>query len=40
MFFWLIRAADQMPQFGDLATLMKASGRTAKSNIPVQAQLF
>lgn len=38
--FRLIRAADEMPQFGDLAAQVKTAGRTAKSNIPVQAQLF
>jgi DNA polymerase III subunit epsilon len=40
LFFRLIRAADEHPQFSDLAALVKVAGRTAKSNIPVQAELF
>ena len=40
LFFRLIRAADDMPQFGSLAALMKTAGRTAKCNIPTQAALF
>jgi DNA polymerase-3 subunit epsilon len=40
VFFQLIRAADEMPQFSDLAALVKAAGRTAKCNIPVQGQFF
>ena len=40
VFFQLIRAADEMPQFSDLAALVKTAGRTAKCNIPVQGQLF
>jgi DNA polymerase III subunit epsilon len=40
LFFRLIRAADDMPQFGTLAALMKTAGRTAKCNILTQADLF
>lgn len=40
VFFQLIRAADEMPQFSDLAALVKAAGRTAKCNIPAQGQFF
>jgi DNA polymerase III subunit epsilon len=40
VFFQLIRVADELPQFTDLAALVKTAGRTAKCNIPVQAQLF
>jgi DNA polymerase III subunit epsilon len=40
VFFQLIRAADEMPQFSDLAALVKTAGRTAKCNIPAQAKLF
>jgi DNA polymerase-3 subunit epsilon len=40
VFFQLIRVADQMPQFSDLAALVKMAGRTAKCNVPVQGQLF
>jgi DNA polymerase III subunit epsilon len=40
VFFHLIRAADEMPQFSDLAALVKAAGCTAKCNIPVQGQFF
>jgi len=40
VFFQLIRAADEMPQFGDLAGLVKAAGRTARCNIPAQGQFF
>jgi DNA polymerase-3 subunit epsilon len=40
VFFRLIRAADEMPQFADLAALVKTAGRTAKCNIPAQAKLF
>jgi DNA polymerase-3 subunit epsilon len=40
LFFRLIRAADEYPEFSDLAALAKIAGRTAKSNIPVQGQLF
>jgi DNA polymerase III subunit epsilon len=40
VFFHLIRAADDMPQFADLAALVKTAGRTAKCNIPAQAKLF
>jgi hypothetical protein len=29
-----------MPQFSDLAALVKAAGRTAKCNIPAQGQFF
>ncbi|MFF1712262.1 PolC-type DNA polymerase III [Streptomyces sp. NPDC058268] len=36
----LVRAADELPQFSDLAALVKVAGRTAKSNMPVQDQLF
>jgi DNA polymerase III subunit epsilon len=38
--FQLIRGVDELPQFSDLAALVKMVGRTAKCNIPVQAQLF
>lgn len=37
VFFRLIRTADEMPQFSDLAALVKAAGRTAKCNIPPRA---
>jgi hypothetical protein len=40
LFFRLIRAADEHPEFSDLAALAKIAGRTAKSNIPVQGELF
>jgi DNA polymerase-3 subunit epsilon len=40
VFFRLIRAADEHPQFSDLAALAKIAGRTAKSNIPAQGELF
>jgi DNA polymerase-3 subunit epsilon len=40
LFFRLIQAADDMPQFSGLAALMKAAGRTARCNIPTQAHLF
>ena len=40
VFFQLIRAADEMPQFSDLAALVKSAGRTAKCNIPAQGQFF
>ena len=40
VFFRLIRAADDMPHFSGLKALVKAAGRTAKCNIPVQASLF
>ena len=40
LFFRLIRAADDMPEFSGLAALVKAAGRTAKCNIPTQAHLF
>jgi DNA polymerase-3 subunit epsilon len=40
VFFQLIRAADEMPQFSDLAGLVKAAGRTARCNIPAQGQFF
>ena len=40
VFFQLIRAADEIPQFSDLAALVKSAGRTAKCNIPVQGQFF
>jgi DNA polymerase-3 subunit epsilon len=40
LFFQLIRAADDTHQFSSLADLTKASGRTAKCNIPTQAHLF
>lgn len=40
LFFRLVRAADDMPEFSGLAPLMKAAGRTAKCNIPTQAHLF
>jgi DNA polymerase III subunit epsilon len=40
VFFRLIRAADDTPQFSGLKALVKAAGRTAKCNIPVQANLF
>ena len=40
VFFHLIQAADEMPQFSDLAALVKAAGRTAKCNTPAQGQFF
>jgi len=40
VFFRLVRAADEMPQFGDLAGLVKAAGRAARCNIPAQGQFF
>jgi len=40
VFFQLIRAADEMPQLSDLAALVKAAGRTAKCNIPIQGKFF
>lgn len=40
VFFHLVRAADEMPRFGSLAALVNVAGRTAKSNLPVQDQLF
>lgn len=40
VFCQLIRAADEYPRFSNLAALVKAAGRTAKSNIPVQSELF
>ncbi len=40
VFFHLVRAADEMPQFSDLASLVKTAGRTAKCNLPVQGTFF
>jgi DNA polymerase-3 subunit epsilon len=40
VFFHLIHAADEMPEFSDLASLVKTAGRTAKCNIPVQGAFF
>jgi DNA polymerase III subunit epsilon len=40
VFFRLIRAADNDPQFSDLAALVKLAGRTAKCNKAVQSGLF
>ncbi|MFI5774426.1 PolC-type DNA polymerase III [Streptomyces sp. NPDC051658] len=40
VFLQLISAADNHPQLGDLATLVKTAGRAAKANRPVQAGLF
>ena len=40
VFLRLIRAADDTPQFCGLTALVKAAGRTARCNIPVQANLF
>jgi DNA polymerase-3 subunit epsilon len=40
VFFHLVRNADRMPNFKNLAALGKLAGRTARSNIPVQANLF
>jgi DNA polymerase-3 subunit epsilon len=40
LFFQLIRSADRLPDFKSLAALTKLAGRTARSNIPVQANLF
>jgi DNA polymerase-3 subunit epsilon len=40
VFFRLIRAADEMPQFSDLAALVKTAGRTARCNVPAQGQFF
>jgi DNA polymerase III subunit epsilon len=39
VFFQLTRAADEMPQFSNVAALVKA-GRTAKCNVPTQGQFF
>jgi hypothetical protein len=38
--FQFLLAADEMPEFSDLAALVKSAGRTAKCNIPVQGQFF
>lgn len=40
VFARLIRAADESPLFSDLAALVKAAGRTAKCNVPVQGMFF
>jgi DNA polymerase-3 subunit epsilon len=40
VFFRLVRAADDDPQFSDLAALVKLAGRTARCNKPVQGGLF
>lgn len=40
VFLRLIRVADEHPQFSDLTALAKIAGRTAKSNAPVQGELF
>lgn len=40
VFFQLVRAADEMSRFSDLAALVRVAGRTAKSNVPVQDELF
>ena len=40
VFFHLIRAADELPQFSDLAALVKAAGRTARCKLPAQGQFF
>jgi DNA polymerase-3 subunit epsilon len=40
VFFRLIRAADELPQFSDLPALVKTAGRIAKCNIPAQGALF
>ncbi|WP_189959090.1 3'-5' exonuclease [Streptomyces alanosinicus] len=40
VFLQLISAADNNPQFADLAALVKTAGRTAKANRPVQGGLF
>ncbi|KPC86856.1 exonuclease, partial [Streptomyces sp. NRRL F-6602] len=40
VFLRLIGAADQDPQLDALKALVKAAGRTAKHNLPVQSGLF
>ncbi|GLW49684.1 DNA polymerase III subunit epsilon [Streptomyces sp. NBRC 14336] len=40
VFLQLISAADENAQLNDLAALVKAAGRTAKLNLPIQAGLF
>lgn len=40
VFLQLISAADQDPQLGAVAALVKVAGRTAKHNLPVQSGLF
>lgn len=40
VFLRLIHIANNVPQFGSLAALAKLAGRTAKSNLPVQGDLF
>lgn len=40
VFIRLVHAADELPQFADLAALAKVAGRTAKCNMPVQDGLF
>lgn len=40
VFFHLVRSADRRLDFKNLAALTKLAGRTARSNVPVQANLF
>ncbi|WP_264296621.1 exonuclease domain-containing protein [Streptomyces sp. C8S0] len=40
VFLRLIDAADEDPGFASLAALVRAAGRTARANLPVQAGLF
>lgn len=40
VFCHLVRAATELPRFNTLAALLSAAGRTAKSNVPVQDELF
>lgn len=40
VFLQLISAADEDPRLDGLAALVKAAGRTAKHNLPVQSELF
>ncbi|TQS42900.1 3'-5' exonuclease [Cryptosporangium phraense] len=40
VFFRLVEAADEDGSITDLAGLVKIAGRTAKCNVPVQAELF
>jgi len=40
VFLRLVHDADQIPNLDGLADLMRIAGKTAKSNLPVQDQLF
>jgi DNA polymerase-3 subunit epsilon len=40
LFIHLVSSADRLPDFKNLAALTKMAGRTARSNIPIQANLF